>query len=240
MALLAAPACTRGRVIQSSLPDEEPPRRAAESFVHCVEAGNSGCVTPGENHGGWDALHLLLWMASGSPVGILEALPLQLTAHVDPLLVQSAFVVEVERYAAALRGAECESTASQSITALIDRASNSALRRLERLGMGRAGLAQIIGELREEAHDDLDGGHLVRLDCLHDPFRVYIATTPRDGRIAVVGMTTVLDAEFGGDSPSRQDVDKRLASEPLDLAGISLPVVEGSVDAWLPFPLEEL
>lgn len=240
VALLAAPACNRGRVIKSSLPDEEPPRRAAESFVHCVEAGNSGCVAPGENHGGWNALHLLLWMASGSPVSILEALPLQLAAHVDPLRVQGAFVAEVERYAQALRGAECESTSSQPVAALIDRASDTALRRLERLGMARAGFGQIIGQLREEAHDDLDGGHLVRLDCAHDPFRVYVATTPRDGRIAVVGMTTVLDPEFGGDSPSRRDVDERFASESLGLGGVALPVVEGAVDVWLPFPLEEL
>jgi hypothetical protein len=232
--------CTGGRVIASSLPDEEPARRTAESFVHCVEVGTSGCVAPGETHGGWDALHMLLWMASGSPVGVLEALPVQLSAHGDPLAVQAAFVGEVERYATALRGAECESTMSQPAGPLIDKAASSAIARLERLGMSRTGLGRVIDELRAEAHGELDGGHLVRLDCTRDPYRVYLATADRDGRISVVGMTTTLAPEFGGDAPSRRDVDVRLSSEALGLGRRSLPIVEGAVNEWLPFPLEEL
>jgi hypothetical protein len=241
LVLLAATAsCGRNRVIKSSLPDEEPPRRAAESFIHCVEAGTSDCVAAGDNHAGWDALHLLLWFASGSPVGILEMLPEQLAAHGQALRVQGAFVEEVKRYATALRGAECESTSSQAVAPLIDQAATSAKSRLERLGMARTGLARVIDELRVEAHELLDGGHLVRLDCRYDPYRVYIATTETGGRIAVVGMTTVLAPQFGGDSPSRADVDTRLSSAPLGLSGASLPLVEGAVNEWLPFPLEEL
>jgi hypothetical protein len=232
--------CTGGRVIASALPDEEPSRRTAESFVHCVEVGTSGCVAAGENHGGWDALHMLLWLASGSPVGILEVLPEQLTAHGDPLRVQGAFVGEVERYAAALRGAECESTMSQPADPLIDRAASAAIARLERLGMARTGLGRVIDELRAEAHASLDGGHLVRLDCTRDPYRVYVATADYDGRLVVVGMTTVLAPEFGGDSPSRRDVDVRLSSASLGLGGQSIPIVEGAVDEWLAFPVEEL
>lgn len=235
-----AAGCGRGRVIASSLPDEEPPRRAAESFVHCVEAGTSGCITPGENHAGWDALHLLLWLASGSPVGILEVLPTQLTAHADPLRVQAAFVSEVERYATSLRGAECDSTMSQPSGPLIDKAAASAKARLDRLGMSRTDLGRVIEDLRAEAHVHLDGGHLVRLDCRFDPFRVYLATADTGGRVVVIGMTTSLAPEFGGDTPSRRDVDVRLSGAPLGLSGGSLPIVEGAVNAWLPFPVEEL
>lgn len=232
--------CGRGRVIKSALPDEEPPRRAAESFVHCVEAGTSDCVAPGADHAGWDALHLLLWLASGSPVGILEVMPTQLTAHGDPLRVQGAFVDEVQRYATALRGAECESTTSQPAGPLIDKAASSANARLERLGMSRTGLARVIDELRVEAHSHLDGGHLVRLDCRYDPYRVYVATSDKGGHLTVVGMTTLLAPEFGGDSPSRRDVDARLGSAPLGLNQASLPLVEGAVSEWLPFAVEEL
>jgi hypothetical protein len=238
--LATATSCGRGRVVKSALPDEEPPRRAAESFVHCVEAGTSDCVAAGENHAGWDALHLLFWLASGSPVGILEVLPEQLTAHGDPLRVQAAFVDEVKRYATALRGAECESSSSQAAGPLIDQAASAAKARLERLGMSRTGLVKVIENLRTEAHEFLDGGHLVRLDCRYDPYRVYIATADVDGRIAVVGMTTVLAPQFGGDSPTRRDVDVRLSSTPLGLGGASLPLVEGAVNEWLPFPVEEL
>jgi len=238
--MATAVSCDRGRIVKSSLPDEEPPRRAAESFVHCVEAGTSDCVAPGENHAGWDALHLLLWLASGSPVGILEVLPEQLAAHGDPLRVQSAFVGEVQRYATALRGAECESTSSQAAGPLIEQAAIAAKSRLDRLGMARTGLTKVIADLRAEAHEHLDGGHLVRLDCRYDPYRVYVATADDDGRIAVVGMTTVLAPQFGGDSPSRRDVDVRLSSTPLGLGGASLPLVEGAVNEWLPFGVEEL
>ncbi len=238
--LVAASGCTRERIIASSLPTEEPQRRAAESFVHCVEAGTSGCVAAGDNHGGWDALHLLLWMSSGSPLAILESLPNQLARHQEPLLVQDAFVDEVERYADVLRGAECESTASQPMHPLIEKAGARAGERLRALGVWRGGLGKVIEGLQKEAHEQLDSGHLVRLDCARDPYRVYLATHDRDGRIAVVGMTTTLDTAFGGDVPSRKDVDVRLSSVPLGLGAVQAPILEGAVDPWLPFPLEEL
>jgi hypothetical protein len=238
--LALAGGCGRGRVLPSSLPTEEPPRRAAESFLHCVEAGTSGCVESGDNHGGWDALHLLLWMASGSPVGILEALPTQLARHEDPLLVQDAFVDEVERYAEVVRGAECDSSASQPMHPLIDKAAAIAGERLRRLGLWRSGMGKVIVGLQKEAHEQLDNGYLVRLDCTYDPYRVYLATHERGGRIVVVGMTTLLDPVFGGDAPSRKDVDVRLTSDPLGLGRAQAPIIEGAVDPWLPFPLEDL
>ncbi|MFO0634720.1 MAG: hypothetical protein U0168_17895 [Nannocystaceae bacterium] len=237
---LAAGACTRDRVIASALPNEEPTRRAAESFVHCVEAGTSGCVAAGDNHGGWDALHLLLWLASGSPVGILEALPRQLGEHTNALVVQENFVREVERYATVMRGAECDSVSSQPAAQLIERAASSARKRLERLGMWRGELAEVVEGLRIEAHEELDGGALIRFDCMRDPYRVYLATHDHGGRIVVVGMTTTLAPEFGGDVPSRRDVDVRLTSRPLGLGAAQVPIIEGAVDPWLPFPLEEL
>jgi hypothetical protein len=240
LALVGVLGCNRGRTLPSSLPEEEPPRRAAESFLHCVEAGTSGCVQPGDTHGGWDALHLLLWMASGSPLAILDALPTQLRRHEDPLVVQEAFVGEVERYADVVRGAECDSTSAQPMHPLIDKAAAKANERLRRLGLARSGLDKVIEGLQTEAHDQLDTGHLVRLDCRYDPYRVYLATHERDGRIVVVGMTTLLDPAFGGDAPSRKDVDERLTSKPLGLGTAQAPIIDGAVDPWLPFPLEEL
>lgn len=240
LAVVAVLACNRGRTVQSSLPVEEPEKRAAESFLHCVEAGRSGCVEAGDNHGGWDALHLLLWMASGSPLAILDALPNQLASHADPLLVQDSFVHEVERYAEVVRGAECDPTASQPMHPLIDKAAAQATERLRRLGLWRGGLDKVIAGLQKEAHEQLDTGHLVRFDCGRDPYRVYLATHDRDGRIVVVGMTTLLDPKFGGDMPARKDVDVRLSSKPLGLGSAQAPIIEGAVDPWLPFPLEEL
>jgi hypothetical protein len=240
LACIAAAGCNRERSIPSALPDEEPSRRTAESFLHCVEAGNSACVAAGDNHGGWDALHLLLWLASGSPSGVLEALPRELYDHGNGLRVQERFVREVERYAGVLRGAECDSVASQPAAALVESASSAARKRLERLGMWQGGLADVVEGLREEAHASLDGGAVVRFDCARDPFRVYLATHERDGRMVVVGMTTSLAPEFGGDVPSRRDVDVRLTSAPLGLGSAQVPVLEGAVDPWMPFALEEL
>ena len=232
--------CNRGRVVDSSLPKTTPAARAADSFVHCVEAETSGCVAAGEQHGGWDALHLLLWLASGSPVAILAALPRELDRHSDPLGVQKSFVVEVERYAEALRGAECQSVATQPLPALVDQAARAATERMKRLGLWRRDMEAVIAGLSEEAHQDLDEGHLVRLDCGYDPYRVYLVTRPRDGRIRVVGMTTTLAPLFGGDALDPRSVQARLEGPTFGLANSQAPIQENTIDAWLRFPVEDL
>ena len=232
--------CNRGRVVDSSLPKTTPAARAADSFVHCVEVGTSGCVAPGENHGGWHALHLLLWLASGSPVAILDVLPRELDRHADPLAVQQSFVLEVERYAEALRGGECQSVATRPLPALVDQAARVATERLQRLGLWRRDMEAVIAGLGEEAHEDLDEGHMVRLDCGYDPYRVYLITRPRDGRIRVVGMTTTLAPVFGGDALDPRSVQTRLDGPTFGLAGSQAPIPEDTIDAWLRFPVEDM
>lgn len=232
--------CNRGRVVDSPLPKTTPAARAADSFVHCVEAGRSGCVAPHELHGGWDSLHLLLWLASGSPVSILEALPRELVGHTDPDRVQQAFVQEVERYAGVVRGAECQSVATRPLPPLIDQAAKVASERLQRLGLWRGDMATVISGLAEEAHEDLDEGHMVRLDCGYDPYRLYIVTRPRDGQIRVVGMTTTLAPAFGGDALDPRSVQARLDSKAFSLAASQAPVQQDTIDTWLRFPVEEL
>jgi hypothetical protein len=230
----------RAPEIASPLPGVSAEQRAAQSFVHCVEGGTSGCVATGDKHTGWDALHLMLWLATGSPLAVLDTLPAQLAAHADPRKAQAAFVDEVERYAISLRGAECAANGSQPLEQVIERAAKLSATRLERLGMWRRDLAQVVDGLRREAHDELDGGHLVRMSCTYDPFRVYLVTRAHDGTTSVVGMTTTLDPSFGGDLPQRKNVRTRLASDALGLGGASAPVLEGTVDPWMPFPLEDL
>lgn len=237
---IALGGCNRERVVDSSLPTTTPAARAADSFVHCVEAGTSGCVAAGDNHGGWDALHLLLWLASGSPVAILDVLPRELDRHTDPLTVQESFVREVERYALTLRGAECQSVATRPLPPLVDQAARVATERLKRLGLWRRDMATVVEGLRDEAHEDLDEGHMVRLDCGYDPYRVYLITRPRDGRINVVGMTTTLAPVFGGDALDPRSVQTRFDSEALGLKATQAPIQENTIDAWLRFPVEEL
>jgi hypothetical protein len=232
--------CNRGRVVDSSLAKTTPAARAADSFLHCVEAGTSGCVEAGEHHGGWDALQLLLWLASGSPVSILEVMPRELDRHSDPLAVQKSFVVEVERYAQVLRGAECQSVATRPLPALVDQAASVATERLKRLGLWRRDMQTVVEGLRDEAHEDLDEGHMVRLDCGYDPYRVYLVTRPRDGRIRVVGMTTTLAPVFGGDDLDPRSVQTRLESPTFGLAGSQAPIQEDTIDSWLRFPVEDL
>jgi hypothetical protein len=232
--------CNRGRVVDSSLAKTTPAARAADSFVHCIEAETSGCVAPGEPHGGWDALQLLLWLASGSPVAILDVLPRELDRHSDPLAVQKSFVVEIERYAPVLRGAECQSVATQPLSALVDQAARVATERLKRLDLWRRDMATVIAGLSEEAHQDLDEGHLVRLDCSYDPYRVYLITRPRDERLRVVGMTTSLAPVFGGDALDPRSVQTRLESPALGLKNSQAPIQVDTIDSWLRFPVEEL
>lgn len=239
LGLLALGACKKDTPVVR-LPSAPAPERAAESFVHCVEARTSQCVEAADQLAGWDAFYLLAWLGGGSPLAILEALPAELADHADPRRVQRRLVDEVERYASTIRGAGCTATQSQPIDPLIDQVGAVAGERLQRLGLWQANMQTVTAGLVEEAHEGLGGGSLVRLDCDRDPFRLYVATRERDGRYAVIGMTTLLPAFVGGDPPGREVVAERLRSRPLGLAATAPPIAEGVVHPWLAFPVEEL
>lgn len=237
--LLLAPACKKEPPLVR-LPDAPAPERAAQSFVHCVEARTSQCVEAADQLAGWDSFFLLAWLGGGSPVSILEALPKELGDHADPRRVQRRLVDEVERYSSSIRGAECEAVASQPIDPLIDQVATVASERLRRLGLWQGNMQDVTRGLVEEAHDELAGGFLVRLDCRRDPYRLYVATRERDGRHAVVGLATLLPSFIDADPPGRELVAERLQSRSLGLADVAPPIVEGAVDPWLSFPIEEL
>lgn len=236
--LVGSSACKKDPPVVQ-LPNDPPPQRAAQSFVHCVEARTSQCVEAANQLAGWDAFYLLTWLGGGSPLAILEALPAELADHTDPRRVQRRFVDEVERYAASIRGAECEGTSSQPIDPLVDQVASVAAERLARFGLWTADMKAIIEGLVEEAHEGLGGGSLVRLDCKGDPFRLYVATREREGRQAVVGLTTLLPRFIDSEPPGREVVAERLQSRALGLSNSAAPVVEGAVDPWLRFPVEE-
>ncbi len=240
LGLLSASAACKKDPPVVQLPNAPAQERTAQSFVHCMEARASQCVETADQLAGWDAFYLLSWLAGGSPVSILEALPSALADHADPRRVQRRFVDEVERYASTIRGAECTATTSQPIDPLVDQVAAVASDRLRRLGVWQGGIGDITKGLVEEAHESLGGGFLVRLECERDPFRVYVATRERDGRHAVVGMTTLLPVIISGDPPGREVVAERLRSRALGLGGGSAPIREGVVDPWLAFPVEEL
>ncbi len=237
--LLGTVAGCKAKVEFKTLSDESPSRRTAASFVHCIEAGTATCVNPENISGGWDALYLLQWMADGSPVSVMYALPQELAAHQDPLQVEQRLVSQVERYSNAVRGAECDPADALQLTPLIDQAAQLAAERLARLGMLEGNLRAIIDGLAQEAHEGLDGGELVRLDCGFDPYRLYIATRRfDDGVHRVLGMSTMFPASLGGDVPGREVVDERLHSRSLGLDTAAAPLVEGGMNAWLPFEVE--
>lgn len=237
--LLVSVAGCKAKVEMRTLGDESPAQRSAASFVHCIEAGTSSCVTDENISGGWDAFYLLQWMADGSPVSVMYALPGELEAHEDPRMVQRRLVSEVERYAGAVRGAGCDAADELPLNSLIDKAAQMASERLRRLGMLEGDLRVIIEGLAEEAHEGLDGGMLVRLDCTYDPYRLYIATRRfDDGVQRVLGMSTMMPAALGGDIPGRDVVDERLRSRSLGLDTAPPPLVEGGMNVWLPFEVE--
>ncbi|MEX1361976.1 MAG: hypothetical protein AB1Z98_02555 [Nannocystaceae bacterium] len=235
---LVLPACKKDPPVVQ-LPSAPASDRAAQGFVHCVEARTSQCVEPAEQLAGWDAFYLLAWLGGGSPVSILEALPTELADHADPRRVQRRLVEEVERYSSAIRGAECEAVGSQPIDPLIDQVAAVAAQRLQRLGLWQNDMQTITAGLVEEAHEELSGGALVRMDCRRDPYRLYVATRERDGRYAVVGMTTLLPAFIDEELPGRDLVAERLRSRSLGLSTVAVPIIEGAVDPWLSFPIEE-
>lgn len=216
-----------------------PATRAAASFVHCVEGGGSSCVRPGLNHGSWDAFYLLGWLGSGSPLSILQALPTELRNHEDPALVQQRFVREVERYDLAIRGAECDPATHQEVGPLIAKLAQAAQQRLEAFGLWNQELDEVVQGLAEEARTGFVHGYLVTLKCVGDPYRLYLATSDDGGRQQVVGLTTNLPKFLGGDAPDREIVGGRLNSRTLGLSGGVAGLREGTVDAWIPVPMEE-
>lgn len=235
MALAGCKANVEVRVLS----DESPARRSAASFVHCVEAGTAMCVDAENISGGWDAFYLLTWLADGSPVSVMYALPGELAAHQDPREVERRLVAEVERYSNAVRGAECDAVDAQQFSGLIDKAAAKATARMTALGMMEGNLRPVIVALAKEAHEGLDGGELVRMDCEFDPYRIYLASQSQaDGVQRVVGMSTMMPTAFGGDVPARDVVNERLHSRALGLDSQDPPVVDGSISPWLPFDVE--
>ena len=240
-ALLPAQGCKRRGDVTDPSSVQPPAMRAATSFVHCVEAGKAQCVGSEQASRGWNALYLLSWLGAGSPVAILDGLPSELAKHGQHRAMQARLVDEVERYAPAMRGAECEAERVEPFAALVEDAARSANARLERLGLLRGSMQATVGRLVEDAHAELEGGHLVYMSCTHDPYRLYVAVRSGDDeRQVVVGMTTTWPQHLGGRAPDRQEVDERLRGAGLGLSTAAAPIVDNAVDSWLPFPVEEL
>lgn len=238
LALLLGPASAcSGKVVVATLPGTSPAVRTADSFIHCVEGVNSQCVVPGQASGGWNAFYLLSWLAHGSPVSIVAALPGELAAHGDPRALERRLVAEVERYAIALRGADCVASGQEPLVGLVDTAAAEARTRLQALGLWQRGLDRVVPLLRDQAVRELAGGFLVRIDCAYDPFTLYLGTRELAGRHTVTGFTTLMPGV--SQEPPPTIVQQRLESRALGLADAAAPIAPDVVHPWLPFPIEE-
>ncbi len=250
---LAATGCKNKTKPPQAREANAPARRAAVSFVHCVELEGAGCVGFDEDQAAWDAFSILGWLASGSPTSILSALQQELYHHSDPRLIQSRFVTQVERHAQALRGAECKTVlatddASQervvlSFSQLIPQLREAVERRLTTMGIWREDMRRVVDGLTEEASRGLSDGFLVVMRCEAAPHSLYIATatmTDSDGFVAV-GMLTSLPEFLGGSSAARDTRTNTLA--PISLgpdgsAGFGA-ASDGNVHPWVSVPVEE-
>jgi hypothetical protein len=216
----------------------EPARRAAQSFVHCVEQGGAGCVQNDPALGAWDAFSMLGWLASGSPLSILEALPRELDHHKSAKSVQHRFVEQVERQREPLRGAECRSERVDKLDAMIPKLQQAAQVRLTEMGLWTGDLENVVAGLADEANRGLSGGYLVSMRCAADPFEIFVATTTHEQRQVVVGILTVLPDFLGGEAPSRDTREGGLGG--ITLGGGKVGVVqEGTVHPWIAIPVEE-
>ncbi len=219
---------------------EEPARRAALSFVRCVEQEGGSCVQPDDKQGAWDAFALLQWLGSGSPTSILQALRRELDHHKDPYAIQDRFVALTARYREPLRGAECVPDAAAPVDQLLPKLTSRVEARLQGLGLWRDDLAAVVEGLSREAQRGLGDGWVVHLTCEGDPFEIWVATAQDDERQIVVGLMTSVPTWLGGSEPDEDQIEGRMRSRTLG-ASTSLGVVrEGTVDStWLPIPIEE-
>jgi len=219
---------------------ETPARRAAQSFLHCVEQTGPTCVGNEQSQSAWDAFSILGWLADGAPTAILQALPSELAHHSNPRSVQQRFVNEVSRQDNKVRGAECEVKAVSEFSAMVPKLRDAAQRRLEGLGMWRGELGQVVDGLANEASTGLQGGYLVTMQCQAEPWQVYVATAIESERQVVVGMMTTLPEFLGGDSAARDVTSGRLRTIELGTRPSAMaPLDESRMDPWLPFPVEE-
>jgi hypothetical protein len=216
----------------------EPARRAAQSFVHCVEQGGSGCVHNDPALGAWDAFSMLGWLASGSPLSILQALPSELEHHKSPKRVQRRFVEQVERQREPLRGAECRAERVDKLDAMIPKLEQAAQTRLTEMGLWSGDLDAVVNGLSDEAGRGLGGGYLVSMRCASDPFEIYVATTTQEQRQIVVGVLTMLPDFLGGEAPGRDAADGRLRGITIGDATVGV-LQEGTIDPWVVIPVEE-
>ncbi len=237
-ALLLTPACKKEEPTRAPA-EGEPARRAAKSFVHCVEAGGSGCVDAEISQGPWDAFSMLGWLASGSPLSILMALPRELEHHKDPRKVQRRFVEQVGRQRETLRGAECRPERVDSLDAMVPKLSEAAQQRLTAMGLWSGELDRVVSGLAGEASRGLSGGYLVSMRCQGEPFELYVATTTEREKQVVVGLLMVLPEFLGGAAPNRNATSGRLRSISLTEDSKMNVVQEGAVDAWVSIPVEE-
>ena len=218
----------------------EPARRAAQSFVHCVESEGGGCVSNNPKQGSWDAFAILHWMGSGSPTSILQALRNELDHHSNPYEIQDRFVVLTSRYREPLRGAECRSDSAAPLAELLPQLNGRVESRMQSLGLWRPDLQAVVDGLAAEADAGLDEGWLVHMICYDDPYEIWIATAKDGERQIVVGMLTSLPSWLGGGPLNDERVEGRIRGKTRGQSTTLGVIREGTVDSnWLPFPIEE-
>ncbi|PRP91814.1 hypothetical protein ENSA5_52510 [Enhygromyxa salina] len=237
---MAASGCTPNTGPAATVGPAEPARRAAQSFVHCVESEGGGCVARDPKQGSWDAFALLQWLGAGSPTSILQALRRELEHHRNPFAVQDRFVVVASRYREPLRGAECTPESATPIAELLPKAVSQVETRMQSLGLWRNDLEEVVGGLAEEAETGLADGWLVHMTCYGDPYEIWVATAKRDERQVVVGMLTSMPGWLGSGPLDDERVEGRIHSRTLGDSTTLGVVREGSVDTrWIPIPIEE-
>lgn len=217
----------------------EPATRAAQSFVHCVEAGGGDCVETVPKLGAWDAFSMLGWLASGSPLALLQALPRELAHHQDARSVQRRFVDQIDRQREALRGSECRSERVDKLDAMVPKLVSASQSRLTAMGLWSGDLENVVSGLASEAAGGLKGGYLVSMRCQGAPYELYLATVTEEQRQVVVGVLTVLPEFLGGTAPSRDSTSGKLRSISLGTGGKMAVVSEGIVDTWIGIPVED-
>lgn len=232
--------CDKSQGEAGPVPPTVPAQRAAQSFIHCVEIDGGACVDNHPEFGAYDAFSILGWLASGSPTSILEALPRELQHHQTERSIQQRFVSIVDARAMRLRGAECMPEQAVGFNELVPKLTEAVEQRMTRMGLWGADLERVVGALAQEAREGLADGYLVTMRCQSDPWRVYMATTAKDGRYIVVGMMGQLPEFLGGDAPARDANTGRLRSIDLGRASPGVgTMADELVHPWVQIPIQE-
>jgi hypothetical protein len=197
-AAIATSSC-RGKDAGPAAPDPaEQARRAARSFVHCVEQSGSSCVGSSTKQGAFGSLSALLWLHRASPLSLITAAEGVIQNRQDVEKNQTRFVGHLKGLYAQIRGASCEPVDMRPVDEIADALKRETQTRFDALDIWPEQRHELIDTLHSEIVAGLPNGYVAAVACAESPWLFYLVTAVDEERQTVVGFTRMMAESMRG------------------------------------------